>query len=327
MQPEQRKQVPPEAAELGVAPVADAGDCLARFCLAAPPAAPGDLPTDLDWLAGDLTQECWLARGPVERGAADDLQWSAADGLLMVSLTVADVRSGDLTEPTRRGYQRLIRFACEQGYPALLRLWNYVPGINEGKGDAERYRRFCVGRNRALEQCGIAERELCAATAVGTHGGRLIIHALAGRAAGTPIENPRQISAYRYPRMYGPRSPSFARATALERPDGGHALLVSGTASIVGHRSLHPGDVSAQLDETMRNLDTLLGEAGQQLGDPGLDRFGAHSLLRVYLRDRRAAATAAQRIGARWPAARMALLEADICRSDLLVEVEAYHES
>ncbi|MEX2575754.1 MAG: class I SAM-dependent methyltransferase, partial [Halofilum sp. (in: g-proteobacteria)] len=281
----------------------------------------------LTWLGGDLQHECWQAPEPIERGESEGLLWATADGLLMLSLTQPVPREADLAEPTRLAYRRLVQFAWEQGYPALLRLWNYVPHINAGSGDAERYRRFCVGRNIALEEESIAERELCAATAVGTHGERLLVHALAGRIPGIPVENPRQVSAYRYPRIYGPRSPSFARATALERPGGNQALLISGTASIVGHRSLHVGDAGAQLNETVCNLDTLLGEAAQQLDNPGLARFGERSLLRAYLRDRQWGPAVAQRLGEQWPAAHVAILEADICRSDLLVEIEAYHEA
>ena len=51
---------------------------------------------------------------------------------------------------------------------------------------------------------------------------------------GTPVENPRQVSAYRYPREYGPQSPTFARA--LLPPSPRVPLLLSGTASIDGKR-------------------------------------------------------------------------------------------
>src|SRR3546814_8116900 len=54
--------------------------------------------------------------------------------------------------------------------------------------------------------------------------------------------------------------PSFSRATLIG--DGANArLLVSGTASVVGHESLHAGDLTAQLDETMANLDAQIGRA------------------------------------------------------------------
>jgi len=51
----------------------------------------------------------------------------------------------------------------------------------------------------------------------------------ASRAEPTALENPRQTSAYRYPRRYGPRSPAFARATLLPDRDG--ATLVEHVAA------------------------------------------------------------------------------------------------
>ena len=49
----------------------------------------------------------------------------------------------------------------------------------------------------------------------------------------------------------------FARAALV--PNGrGAQLLVSGTASIVGHESLHIGDPDRQLEETARNFEALV---------------------------------------------------------------------
>ena len=137
-------------------------------------------------------------------------------------------------------------------------MWNYLDAINEGDGDAERYRQFCVGRARGLGRPN--GKRLPAATAIGrqqpTH--QLQVFWVAARVGGTPIENPRQVSAYHYPRAHGPVSPSFSRA--MVAPDD--TVLVSGTASIVGHVSQHHGDAQAQLAETLRNLAAVTSHAG-----------------------------------------------------------------
>ena len=54
------------------------------------------------------------------------------------------------------------------------------------------------------------------------------------------VENPRQVSAWRYPRQYGRTPPSFARAMMLPAQD---ALAISGTAAVVGHASAHHDDL------------------------------------------------------------------------------------
>src|SRR3546814_17247700 len=74
----------------------------------------------------------------------------------------------------------------------------------------------------------------------------------------TPVENPGQVSAYRYPRQYGQQQPSFARAM-LPPPGSAMPLLLSGTASVVGHATAHVGELLAQLDETFNNFDALVG--------------------------------------------------------------------
>ncbi len=323
MHPEGRKSLQIEGARLTVA-ANTGGEPLMRFCLATPGSRPGDLPTDLAWLGGDLEHECWQT-GSITHGSEDGVQWSAGNGLIAMSMIVPCDAQTDLAGPTCAAYQRLLGLAWRHGYDSLLRIWNYIPAINAGDGDTERYRRFCVGRSRALEQSGVGEHQLCAATAVGTHGERLIIHALAGQVPAVAIENPRQTAAYRYPRIHGPRSPSFARASAIARDTGEQALLISGTSSIVGHETIHPGDTQAQLDETILNLEALLAEAARRLRSPALARFDERSLLRVYLRDRAWSDTVAERLRAQWPEVRFAIVEADICRSDLMVEIEAFH--
>jgi chorismate lyase/3-hydroxybenzoate synthase len=140
--------------------------------------------------------------------------------------------------------------------------------------------------------------------------GSLAVYAIAARDSGVQVENPRQVSAYDYPRRYGPRSPSFARATVAAG-----LLLTAGTSSVVGHRSVHGGDVAAQLEETLANLEAL-ALAG---GGPGLAMFDR---LKVYLRRRSDYELVAARLERELPGAQMLFLESDICRGDLLVEIE-----
>ena len=90
----------------------------------------------------------------------------------------------------------------------------------------------------------------------------VVVYFLAGRVAPVFVENPRQVSAYHYPREYGTHSPVFSRA-ALLRQAQSLTLFISGTASIVGHRSLHLGDTAAQTRETLTNIEALLGEANR----------------------------------------------------------------
>ncbi|MFW5926767.1 MAG: hypothetical protein ACOCSR_01840 [Wenzhouxiangella sp.] len=289
--------------------------------------SPDAAATGLRTLGGELQGEFWQCGESVESGADGSLRWRRAPTLMALSFEDADDGNGDLARAAFDGYRKILGVMAESGFDNLLRAWNYMPDINHGSGDTERYRQFCLGRGRALENAGISEDSLCAGTAIGTHAPGLRIHVLAGRTPGVNIENPRQVSAYRYPRRYGPRSPSFARATALPRADGSALLMISGTASVVGHETAHPGDLDAQLDEIVVNIDALLDQSVRQLGNPGLGRFGPASLVRAYVRHASDWPRVAARLAAAWPDAHIVGLHGDICRSDLMVEIEAVSEA
>jgi chorismate lyase/3-hydroxybenzoate synthase len=153
-------------------------------------------------------------------------------------------------------------------------------------------------------------------------GQRLLqVYWLAGRRPGVALENPRQLPAYRYPRQYGQASPAFSRAM-LVVPD---LLLISGTASIVGHASQHPGSAAAQADEILTNIDSVLSQARSRA--PALPaRFGHHTLLKAYVRNRSDAALVESILRAHLPeGVPLLVLLGDVCRADLLVEFDGLH--
>jgi chorismate lyase/3-hydroxybenzoate synthase len=137
------------------------------------------------------------------------------------------------------------------------------------------------------------------------------------------VENPRQLSAYRYPRQYGAQPPSFARAMLPASP--AVPLLLSGTAAVVGHESRHADSVAAQLDETLRNFDSLLGAAHARR--PRLPaRFGPDTRLKVYVRDRNELAQVDALLEARLgPTVPRLVLHAAVCRRELRIEIDGTH--
>ena len=295
---------------------------LVEFAPRAISSEPRHVIVELDPLGAPLN-ELWHAVTPVERGSADALAYSRTDDFMFAQLSTAAVDDAHLASATRNAYLRLLSWVRDAGFAHLLRMWNYVSGINTGAGDAERYRQFCLGRAEALETLGYLDSSLPAATGVGTRRGAndLSIYLLAATQPGVAIENPRQISAYRYPRTYGPKSPSFSRAIRLGDSSTDSMLFVSGTASIVGHESMHDGSITNQLRETLRNLDALLAVSAQGC-PPGLCHLPPTAIVKAYVRDRDHAELVRQAFAPWVPARQMLLLLADICRADLLVEVE-----
>lgn len=238
---------------------------------------------------------------------------------LWVWLHLSATELEPLANTSEMAYQTLLSHCQQLGFPHVLRIWNFLHDINSGTGDTERYKQFCLGRFNgyaAVEHD--FEKHLPAATAIGLHDGGLLVYALAAKQPGVPIENPRQVSAYRYPREYGPKSPSFARALYH---DG--TLYISGTASVVGHASQHVDDVAAQTEETLTNIKSLLASANQQV--KALD-WQQPSAVKVYLREPSQQDTVATILAQQLkPASPILYLHGDICRHDLLLEIEAVY--
>jgi chorismate lyase/3-hydroxybenzoate synthase len=272
-------------------------------------------------VGGTSRAEFWLARGPLQRVENDGAKL-AYDGTVLFGCLIVDEAAAPLEDVTERAYKAMLKHNAAHGFPHLQRIWQYFGAINEGDGDAERYRRFCVGRGRlALLEPGTIH---AAATAIGIPAAprRFYLHWLAAKQPGVALDNPRQTKPTQYPREYGPVPPGFARAVLLDWSDP-PLLLVSGTASIVGHESTHD-TVIAQLDETLGHLQALIDDAGKRLGRDG--KLGPNTLLRVYVRRPEDAARVAVRLlGALGAQVPFLLLHGDVCRKDLFVEVEAVH--
>ncbi|MGA9343122.1 MAG: pteridine-dependent deoxygenase [Rhodanobacteraceae bacterium] len=260
--------------------------------------------------------EVWRTHGPLEQGANGNVHWSSDENYCRFSIELDEASHGGIAGAAEKAYRELGTFVSASATPHVLRLWNYLDAINAGNGDEERYRQFCAGRAR-----GMYERPrhgYPAATAIGRRDGARIlqVYGLAARHPGISIENPRQVSAWQYPRRYGATPPIFARA--MHSPAG--QLLISGTAAVVGHASTHQDDLAAQLEETASNLASLLAAANVA------GRLGSTSMLKVYVRE---TADASQVVGALQAMAPdlggLLPLAGDICRAELLVEVDGVH--
>jgi chorismate lyase / 3-hydroxybenzoate synthase len=272
-----------------------------------------------------------LANGiPVEASPHERVHYRFCEDLLFGSVTIAESAFGDsaaLTQATIAAYARIFEVLERTEHPHLIRVWNYLPEINREADGDERYRHFNSARQVAFRASGRPTVvSVPAASALGSPAGSPIsIYFLASPKPPKMIENPRQTSAYHYPKEFGTHSPSFSRACVLSEA-GGTNLFVSGTASIVGHETIHPGDVTAQTRETLANIDALLGEANRVVGAARYTLDGLK--LKVYVRRPEDLDPIKRVLAPRLrPSTSVVFLRADVCREDLLVEIEATGES
>ncbi len=270
--------------------------------------------------------EVWLTSDPVADATAQGIAYRCTDDLLFGVVSEEEWASAPdsaapLHQAADRGYRRIFGLMDALGYSHLARAWNYFADINREDQGLERYRQFNAGRQDAFLAAGRSlSADVPAACALGVGGQPLTIAFLAARGAVVSIENPRQVSAYCYPPEYGPRSPTFARAS-LARVGGQPVLFVSGTASIVGHETTHPGDPVAQTGESLANLQAVLDAANRVLGGPAFTL--TQTCLKVYLRHpAHLGAVRRVLVQALGEPLSAVFLQAEICRADLLVEIE-----
>lgn len=215
-------------------------------------------------------------------------------------------------------------------YP--VRFWNFIPDIHHSLGpELDRYKAFNTGRHDAFRSWfndpALFGQTLPTATGVGHPGTDLLVYCLAHEKLGDPVENPRQCPAYRYSRRFGPLPPCFARATRIVLGTT-PTLLVGGTASVRGEESLHDGCVEKQLEETCINLDSLLRKALGATDAEASDSSETESRhryrdLRVYYKHSDNADFLHTTVRDRFPSLeRLEMVHADICRAELLVEIE-----
>lgn len=225
------------------------------------------------------------------------------------------VKSESIQEITCQAYREMLKLI---GDKKLYRIWNFVPNINQIKDGLENYRSFSSGRFEAFHghygEHGILDC-IPAASAVGSVGDQFLVYFIAGVDEVEHFENPNQIPAYRYPDEYGPRPPYFSRASKVLGAD--RALyFISGTASVIGHKTVAAGDLESQLSTTFENLKTIATSVGAWKEWDG-------AITRIYIRNQSDYDAIREQVeGSFLKNTQRVYIEADICRSDLLVEIE-----
>ena len=265
----------------------------------------------------DNSFEIWTSRETVSPFEDNGIVGSKDGDVLFGSLRVKQQSGEQLEVLAERGYKLIFGCIDQHGYRNLLRAWHYFPQINDAENGLERYRCFNIGRHEAFAASGrgIGEEAVPAASALGSSGGPLVIYFLAAKQPGQAVENPRQTSAYHYPVRFGPRSPVFSRAI-LAQLGTQQCFFISGTASIVGYETMHHGDVEKQTRETLLNIRALLEQV------PHYD--AGKLLLKAYLRHADDLVRVRDLIEAELGAGcNTVYLHSDICRSDLLIEIES----
>jgi len=222
-------------------------------------------------------------------------------------------------------------------FDQVIRTWFYLGGIVDNDGPVQRYKELNRARTDFFRDihflngrapAGHRGKIYPASTGIGTAGRGIVVSAIAlvsdrSDIRAVPLENPRQTAAYDYAATYSPQSPKFSRAMALTC--GTYTtIFISGTASITHSQTRHPGDVVKQTGETLDNIAALI--ADENLARHGLPGLGTTldslGFARVYIKRPEDYAAVRETCEERLGMLPTIYAIADICRPELLVEIE-----
>lgn len=268
------------------------------------------------WIDQWIGQESDIAESTVDL-IGISRQANAERAFITFEVANAEQLSDDaFCQVTQQVYALLIEQARELRLPHPVRLWNWIPDIHHKTCNGDRYMSFNLGRFRAMQDWfgpDLSTR-VPAASGVGSANGMLLVAALLADEPGRQIENPLQVPAYRYSERFGRMPPCFARATRWK-----DQLFIAGTAAVVGEESQFQGEFERQLDITLQHLQRML-ERGFE---PDIGRFTS---FRVYLPQqphRSPRAEAVRKALKELADVTVEIVSADLCRAELLVEIEA----
>lgn len=241
-----------------------------------------------------------------------------------------------ITEASERAFEMTLKILNQEGLSIknIIRQWNYIENIAivENVEDApQNYQDFNDVRARYYNQVNF-DRGYPAATGIGQDTGGVIIGFVAVSDSDIitikPIANPGQIDAHRYSEevLEGNSeqkcTPKFERAKLVSIGERNY-VYVSGTASILGEETVHVGDVEKQTLTTIENIKRLFTRENQDTLDLDFDVEEIQfSHLRVYVKYKKDIPAVQKVCDAELNCKSSLFLESDVCREDLLVEIE-----
>lgn len=269
---------------------------------------------------GKKSYEVWLADKPVTVHEVKGFKIFQTNNLMYVRFESNEDQDLEIT--TYDLYKSI--FDIQKSLDAhLVRIWNYIPRILDHTGSLERYRHFNLGRRQAWEEFGPTDAQgnilTPAASGIGALGGSLKIGVLLSKKEPVHIQNKRQVNAFDYSNKYGPKPPTFSRATYLENV----GLFISGTASILGEDTVHVGDPIEQTAETMRNIEALV--SAENLKEYGLRGYTLDDITdwRLYIKNVHQTEMIEKKFLEIVDKKKDHItLHDDICRKNLLIEIE-----
>ena len=260
-------------------------------------------------------------------------------------LGLTGIIKGDVYENSNSAFSLMEKILASENmdFSDVVRQWNYIENIThipDMNRNFQHYQIFNDVRSKYYSKANF-KNGYPSATGIGSDEGGVIINfiALAGKSKVqiSPLMNPGQIDAHKYSQkvLVGKgvfvedekSCPKFERGKIVSIPNN-YKIYISGTASIIGEETVHPTDVEKQTVTTINNIKNLTKP--ENLSEYSVVRPAEefeYSYVRAYVKHKKDIDIVKITCEKHFRSKCFQYLVADICRSDLLVEIEALIES
>ena len=228
--------------------------------------------------------------------------------------------SSDIYTQSKEVFRKMKELLEKESFPidSIVRQWNYIERITALENNGQHYQMFNNARSEFYSSARW-KNGYPAATGIGSAcGGVLVdfdaVQFLQSVCYCTPIDNKLQVAAHAYSEQVllaadnRRTTPKFERAKSMTFGNR-RMVYISGTAAIRGEESLEGVGVERQLEITLENIAQLTGEAKIRM-------------LRVYLKNVEDYAAVKRCLSAYEAQIPISYLRTDVCRDELLIEIE-----
>jgi len=248
------------------------------------------------------------------------------------------LKTGDLA---KKAFGQMKRVLDREGmtYSDIVRQWNYIEDIvgtvTDSGSTRQNYQEFNDVRSKYYQTADF-KNGYPSATGIGMNTGGVVIEFIAVSPNKgitiLPLSNPRQVDAHEYSEkvLVGDflenstqkTSPKFERAKLVSFPYGS-LIYISGTAAILRQATIKDNNVESQTQTTIDNILALVSR--ENIKNSGFREdipVSSPSFIRVYVKEESKISVVKNICESNFGHIPSLYLVSDICRKDLLVEIE-----
>jgi len=279
-------------------------------------------------------------QGIISYKSHNDIHYLELEDEEQKTLVVAGLRGNvntDIKTQSLQVFENLENILKVENYPisSIVRQWNYIERITDFQGEQQHYQIFNDSRSHFYSKTDWTQG-YPAATGIGMQHGGIIVDVVAGipkkdNYKYAPLDNELQVAAYDYSQevLLGVEdiifkektTPKFERAKAITNGESGY-VYISGTAAIRGEESLIGVDILKQTEVTIENINYLISKENLEKTGININKEYHFDMLRVYLKNAEDIPTVKKYMDDSFSEIPTAYLLADVCREELLVEIE-----